>query len=293
AASTYYENEVFDVIHAHDWMGITAGLLAKSILKIPLVAHIHSIEADRNGAGGDRGIREKEQKGLHTADAIICVSNETKQNLINTYQIDADKVFVIPNATRWKVRQPKFLNKNTPKITFMGRLTHQKSPGKILDLARELENGDHLFQYEIIGDGYLKDQLMHTAAQINLSSKVDFAGFQEPDKLKKRLKESSLVVVPSVSEPFGLVAIEATAMGIPVMISEGAGVNEYIPFRTFRHWDLHGMKKLALQLISDKASTLQYVQDCQAALKKLKWSTTSGTISKLYKMLVEDQNSGN
>lgn len=291
AASTYYEEEEYDIIHAHDWMGITAGLLAKAILKVPLIAHIHSTELDRNGAGGDQAIKDKERKGLELADAIICVSEQTKKSIVKAYHIDARKIQVIPNATTWRNHKPATALKKVPEITFLGRLTHQKGPGKILDLARELENTGHQFSYNIIGDGYLKEQLQATAAHLNLSDQVDFTGFLEPEALKKKLKKSSLVVIPSVAEPFGLVALEATAMGIPVMISANAGVNEFMPFKTFETWDLYSMKQLAIALLSNPEKTMSYVQTCQEALRELKWSKSARAVSTLYQKLIKEEKS--
>ena len=168
----------------------------------------------------------------------------------------------------------------------MGRLTHQKAPGKILDLARELENVGYSFHYNIIGDGYLKQQLIDTATHLNLADKVNITGFLDTKALRKKLRSSSLVVIPSVSEPFGLVALEATAMGIPVIISTAAGVNEYMPFQTFRPWDLYTMKALTIELTDNEVAAARYVSSCQKALRKLKWSEAAKSVSKLYQSLI-------
>lgn len=286
-ASSLYKNQDFDVIHAHDWMGANAGMLAKAILEIPLIVHVHSTEYDRNGIGGNENIKMLEKKAFETADVILSVSQKTKNDIVHFYGIAPEKIRVVSNATRWRTTRPSIIEQKSTKIGFMGRMTHQKAPEKFVDLARLLESSESDFEYLMIGDGYLENHLKHKVKTINLSSRFKFAGFLDQTRLKKTLNELSLLVIPSVSEPFGLVALEATAKGIPVIITENAGVNEFIPFRTFKQWDIHGMSKLALSIIRNPDQAEEYVLSCQKALQKLSWKKSAGIIDKIYRELAD------
>lgn len=282
-ASSLYENEHFDVIHAHDWMGANAGMLAKAILKIPLVVHVHSTEYDRNGIGGNQNIKDMEKKAFETADSILSVSEKTKNDLVRYYHIDEEKIHVIPNATRWRMSKPIISQHEEVKVGFMGRFTHQKGPEKFVDLARSLNNSGAHLKYVMMGDGYLEDHIRHKVESTNMSSRITLTGFVDQQQLKKTLNSLSMIVIPSVSEPFGLVALEATARGIPVVITENAGVNEFIPFKTFRHWDIFGMNSLVLSILDNKPAAEEYVLACQNAMKKrLSWKKSAEKIEKVY-----------
>ncbi|MGB3465172.1 MAG: glycosyltransferase family 4 protein [Cyclobacteriaceae bacterium] len=280
-AAHFYEEEEFDIIHAHDWMGANAALLAKAILKIPLVFHIHSTEYDRNGPGGSEHIRSMERKAIEMADAIVCVSSKTKESIIKHYEADESKIWVVPNAVQWRMSNSK-KDGDQPTIGFLGRFTAQKAPGKFVDMARLLENDDAGFRYKMIGDGYLMPQIKDKIHRNNLGKAFELTGFLTPGEVKSILGKISLLVIPSVSEPFGLVALEATAKGVPVIISKNAGVNEFIPFKTFDQWDLHSMKDLALSLIENETVAQQYLADCRKAMRKLSWKKSAGAIIGIY-----------
>ncbi len=282
SASELYMNKGFEIIHAHDWIGINAGILAKKQLKIPLIAHIHSIEFDRNGLFGNPSIIKMEKEGLLQSDAIICVSNKTKQNIIEQYQIDPSKITIVPNAPSWNTTTRQAKKNQRTNIGFIGRFTYQKSPEKFIDLARELFSYSSKFSFSMIGTGHLSDRLVHKANQLNLTKQIEFRGFLTRKEIKKILKKITVLVIPSISEPFGLVALEATAMGVPVIITDNAGVCEYIPFKTFPHWDTHKMKQLVIELINHPKKTINYVNDCQAHAKKLKWKKAAKQITKVY-----------
>lgn len=285
-STNLYEGESYDIIHAHDWIGASAGMLARRILKIPLVFHIHSTEYDRNGGGGNENIRLIEKRAIEVADAIICVSHKTKADIIRDYHADPKKISVVPNATTWRISNKKAENQD-PVIGFLGRFATQKAPGKLIDLARLLVSDGKEYLYTMIGDGHQSDQLAERIREYNLADHFTMTGFLESEKVKKNLSNLSVLVIPSVSEPFGLVALEATARGVPVLITENAGVNEYLPFRTFRSWDLHGLKDMVIRIVENKNETRQYVDDCRNALKKLSWKKSASLVSKVYQKVIE------
>lgn len=287
-SSDLYEDENYDIIHAHDWLGAHAGLLAKAILKIPLVFHIHSTESDRNGMGGNEQIRSVERRAIEMADAVVCVSEKTKRDIIAQYDAEEEKITVVPNATAWRMNNKPLTPPVNTNIGFLGRLTDQKAPGRLVDVARLLENEDAGFTYTVMGDGYLADHLAGQIKKYNLAGSFRLKGFLPPEKVRKELSKLSLLVVPSVSEPFGLVALEATARGIPVIISENAGVNDYMPFKTFRQWDLHAMKDLILSLVGDESYSQQYLSECRKAMRKLSWKKSAAIVTSLYEKLIRE-----
>ena len=114
-------------------------------------------------------------------------------------------------------------------MAFVGRLTDQKSPARSIDIARDLTSRGHDFRYLVIGDGYLRESLENQVKFSNFSDRVTFTGFIGREKVMRKLGEVDLLVMPSASEPFGLVALEAVMKKIPVAAASGTGVAEFIP----------------------------------------------------------------
>ena len=285
-SSTVIEPGDYDVIHAHDWMSFKAGLLARETLNIPLILHVHSTEFDRNGAFVNPEIEKQEREGLEKCNHIITVSEKVKRHITDHYDIDESKVTVIPNA----ITQKDFPNAPTrkrkkKKIGFIGRLVHQKGPDKFIDVARDISNQHPNYEFVMAGDGYMKDEIEAKIAGLNLLNKVTLLGFQDRDEIRKLLKDLDLMIVPSVSEPFGLSALEAVAAHVPVIIAEGAGILEHIDLLTYQHWNTYGLTKLVDKVLSDDAFKKEYIKRCSQQLKPLTWSKTAKATAKLYQKI--------
>ena len=97
-ASAIASSNDFDVIHAHDWLTYPAGIAAKKESGKPLVVHMHATEFDRSGENVNQNVYDIERKGMEAADAVITVSNFTRNIVINRYGIDPLKVFTVHNA---------------------------------------------------------------------------------------------------------------------------------------------------------------------------------------------------
>lgn len=271
-----------DIIHAHDWITFRAGLLIKKLIKKPLFVHIHSTEYDRNGIHAQHHVIDEEKKGLETADHIFCVSERLKQTLINQYQVSAEKITVAPNAIDGisKTQIPERRPKN---IAFVGRLTQQKSPSTFIDLARDLVSRGHDFHYFIMGDGYLRHELENRANESSFADHVTFTGFLERTQLLKKLSEMDLLIVPSASEPFGLVALEAIMKGIPVAAARGIGAAEFVPdIPQVDRWDHYSYVQLIEQLMGDMPFRKAITNTCLQQAKNLSWEKTAKLVASKY-----------
>lgn len=231
----------FDIIHAHDWLTCRAALRAKMMTGKPLIVHFHSIEADRAGKefGGNPMVREIEALTLSIADRVIAVSEFTKNAIIREYGIPADKIEVVhnhsdpedlmsaegDNAYRY-LQFMKGLGYRT--VVSVGRLTIQKGLPNLLHAFREVLQRQPKTFLLIAGDGEQKLELINLAADLGIAHNVIFTGFQRGKKLRDAFAIGDLFVMPSISEPFGLVAMEAIGYGTPVLISRQSGVSEVL-----------------------------------------------------------------
>lgn len=272
----------FDVVHAHDWITFKAGKMVKERLKLPLFLHVHSTEHDRNGVHAQQFVIDEEAQGFVAADHIFCVSEQLKNTVSSRYKIEPAKISIAPNAasvkasTTRRTAQPR-------NIAFIGRLTPQKSPGTLIDIARDLTSRGFDFNYFIIGEGFLRPELEARAKASNLNGRLAFTGFLSRPKLLKQLNDIDLLIAPSVSEPFGLVILEAVLKNIPVAAARGVGVAEFIPsLPQVDRWDQFSLVKLTEKLMTDKAYRTYITRQCSAEASGLSWKNTAALVSDNY-----------
>lgn len=214
-------NGNYDVIHCHDWLTIKAGIAIKEKTGIPLVLTIHSTEYDRSGwIFPNQWFIDIEREGMEKADHIIAVSNLTKNVIVEKYDINPDKITVVHNAVC-----PIGEGEKKNIVLFLGRLTIQKGPEFFLKTAKKvLEYEDTRFV--VAGMGDMLPRLISQAVDMGISNRVIFTGKLTEEEVRHIYQISSVYVMPSVSEPFGITALEAISAGTPTIVSNTAGVSE-------------------------------------------------------------------
>lgn len=233
----------YDVIHAHDWMTFRAALVAKQISGLPLIVHVHATEFDRSGGNsGNELIHEIEYLGMSMADQVIAVSQITKNTIIARYGINPDKIKVVHNSIDVASKHLQTSNAAANDFVFfermkeqgfrvisnIGRMTMQKGLMHFLEAAAiSLAHHDKLY-FMFVGSGDQREELIERAADLGIASNVLFVDFQNGKRLRDAYAITDLFVMPSVAEPFGLTALEAIALGTPVMLSHQSGVGEVL-----------------------------------------------------------------
>ncbi|MBR09354.1 MAG: hypothetical protein CMP48_16925 [Rickettsiales bacterium] len=275
-----------DVVHAHDWITFRAAVLIKKTLGLPIILHTHSTEHDRNGIYAQQHVVDEEQSGFDSANLIIAVSQKLKYTIVGAYGIDSSKIQVVPNILDIKASTSK--NKSPKHIAFVGRLTHQKSPSIFIDIARDLCSKGYEYNFSVIGDGYLRNDLEHRVATSNFSDRIRFDGFLDRNELLKRFSTIDLLVIPSASEPFGLVALEAILKGIPVAAARGIGLGEFIPsIPQVERWDHYSYVKLVERLMTDTPYREDVVKSCQKEAERLTQEKSTALLESIYQQALE------
>jgi glycogen synthase len=271
--SSMYEDAVarlvelaeFDVIHAHDWLTARAAIRAKMLSGKPLVAHFHSIEADRSGKpmGGNPLVREIEDLVLHLADRVIAVSQYTKEAIVREYGIPADKVEVVHNYSDPDTLIPSEGENVYRYLTAMrqlgyrvivnvGRLTIQKGLPNLLRSFQIVKQHAPKTFLLIVGAGEQRNELIQLSADLGVADSVLFTGFQRGKNWRDAYSVADLFVMPSVSEPFGLTALEAIGYGTPVLISKQSGVSEMLRNALKADfWDINDMANKMVAVVQN------------------------------------------
>ena len=253
-ADKYYEQD-FDVIHAHDWTTVPAALLLKELTGKPVIFHIHITELDKTGGlGGHDKIFEIEKEAFEKADVLVPVSNFVKRRLIEDYHVDPQKIRVIHNGgvsdmpSKLKNFDAK-LNEH-PVILFAGRITLQKGPEYFIQAAKKVIEYEPEARFIVAGSGDMLPQIIEQCAELGISKNVLFHGKYTREEANMLFSMADVFVMPSVSEPFGIVPLEAISKGTPTIVSKQSGISEVLE-NTFRvdFWDTEEMAHKMLSII--------------------------------------------
>jgi glycogen(starch) synthase len=230
-----------DVFHAHDWLVATAGIGLKHVFRKPLLVTMHSTEMGRRDGihtGTEKMIHETEAWLTYEAWKVICCSDYMVSHVRWAFGVPEDKVVMVPNGVNTHVYdgieredlksfRSGFALPEEKIVLFVGRLVYEKGVHILINAApKVLEKVNTKFI--IVGSGYMKEQLLNIVRSMKLEHKVLFAGFVDDATLLKLQKCADVSVVPSLFEPFGIVALEAMAAKSPVVVSDTGGLSEIV-----------------------------------------------------------------
>lgn len=293
-AGTLATQYSFDVIHAHDWMTVFAGLKAKEISGKPLVLHIHALEFDRSGDNINHDIYDIERYGMQMADQIIAVSNYTKNRIVSLYNIAPDRISVIHNAvSQSEARNLYNLPKKNGKrkvVLFLGRITLQKGPDYFIEAAAKvLKTFPHL-TFVMAGTGDMMPRMVDRVAELGLGRNFHFTGFLKGADVEQMFASSDLYVMPSVSEPFGISPLEAMLYDVPVIISKQSGVSEVIKYALkVDFWDVDEIANKIISVLRYPVLFDEIVSRSREHIKQIRWETAAEKIIGVYKNLINRQ----
>jgi glycogen(starch) synthase len=236
----------YDVIHCHDWLTMRAGTTLKEKTNLPLIITIHSTEYDRAGwLYPNQWFIDMERQGMEKADKIIAVSHFTKRVIVEKYGINPEKIEVVHNAV-----YPIPEGKKQELVLFLGRLTIQKGAEFFLKAAQKVKEHEPDARFVVAGAGDMLPRLIEQSINLGISDRVIFTGRLTEEEVKHIYSISSVYVMPSVSEPFGITALEAISAGTPTIVSKTTGIAE-----TFKNclkvdfWDTDEMANKIISLL--------------------------------------------
>jgi len=272
----------YDVIHCHDWLTIKAGISLKKKLGVPLVLTIHSTEYDRSGwLYPNEWFINIEREGMEKADKIIAVSHFTKRVIVDKYGINPDKISVVYNAV-----YPLGEGKKRDIVLFLGRLTIQKVPEFFLRAAKKvLEHED--VRFVVAGIGNMLPRLIDQAIDMGIANQVIFTGKLTEEEVRYIYQISSVYVMPSVSEPFGITALEAISAGTPTIVSKTAGVSEaFQNCLRVDFWDIDEMANKIIALLRYDALRNTMNEHSKREIELFTWDCVAENTLSVYRDVV-------
>jgi len=234
-------HEPIDVFHAHDWLVATTGIGLKHVFRKPLLVTMHSTEIGRRDglhAATEHMIHETEAWLTYEAWRVICCSEYMVQHVKWAFGLPSDKLAMVPNGVNPHVYDAfdkedlgsfrrKYALPNEKIVLYVGRLVYEKGIHVLINaVPKVLAKVDAKFV--IVGSGYMQEQLSIIVKSMGLEHKVLFTGFVDEENLMRLQKVSDVSIVPSLFEPFGIVALEAMAAKSPVIVSDTGGLSEIV-----------------------------------------------------------------
>ncbi len=231
----------FDIIHIHDWLTAPAGIASKHYLNKPLILTVHSMEIGRaQGLHSPDSylIDGMEWWMIYEAKKVIVVSDSMRWELQNHFHVPQEKIAVIPNAVdvtkyqreidRESVRRRYGVESHEKLVLFIGRLVPQKGVEYLIWAVPNIVQHSPEAKFVISGDGWSRNYLESLAVSTGHRDKIRFEGFIPDSDLAELTMSADVLVVPSVYEPFGIVALEGMAAGVPIVAGNVGGLAEIV-----------------------------------------------------------------
>jgi glycosyltransferase involved in cell wall biosynthesis len=294
-----------DIIHVHDWLTVSGGVASKHLLRTPLVMTFHSTESSRSSSSRSPEsamVEGLEWWGSYEAARVIGVSGWMESEIISQFKVPPQKVVEIPNAVDVsKFERPVDIEATRRKwgvgpgdrlIAAVGRLTSQKGFDDLIRAYPTIRKSVPDARLLVMGDGYMRGELEALAKTEQVRSTTTFSGFVSDTDLVDAIKSSDVVAVPSRFEPFGIVALEAMAAGVPVVVSRVGGLAEIVDDAVdgleVNPNSPASVADGVVRLLSDRAFASRLAAKARDKVKAYNWESSARRTQEAYEAAIGD-----
>ncbi|PZS25662.1 MAG: glycosyltransferase family 1 protein [Pseudonocardiales bacterium] len=274
-----------EVVHAHDWLVAQAGVTLAQVTGAPLVATIHATESGRNQGWLSKplnvAIHSVERWLAHQATAVITCSSAMHDEVTKLFGLPDEQVTVVPNgidALRWQVTPAarraarRALGGDGPVVVFAGRLVHEKGLQTVLSALPVLRRVHPGLRLVVAGTGGHLAELQAQARRLRVARGVDWLGFVPEEALGPLLAAADVAVVPSLYEPFGIVALEVAAVRTPLVVACTGGlvdlVSSGVAAGAFAPRDTAALAAAVLSVLADPVGAKRAVSRAARVIRR-------------------------
>jgi glycogen(starch) synthase len=289
----------FDLVHGHDWLVAVAGDHLANRFRCPLAMTIHATEYGRHQGW----VESHPQSHIHgverwianRADALVTCSHYMRGHVADIYGLEEERVTVIPNGIDPLDLQPvddlgtlraRFAAPDERLVLLVGRLVYEKGFQLALEALPGLIERLGDVRFLVAGSGTHERELRAQAEQLGLMEHGTFMGWIGDDVLHSLYRIADLCVVPSIYEPFGLVALEAMASGCPCIVADTGGLREVVPNDDvglrFRSRDSVSLAAMVERVLTDDALRDRLVAEASEHVLRFDWTDVARQTGELY-----------
>ena len=290
----------FDVVHSHDWLVAAAARRLARGWKVPWLVTVHATEFGRHQGWVKKypqsHIHGVERRMVRDADGVIACSAYMREHVAGAFGIDPARVRVIPNGIDPTDLQPmadlprlraQFARPDEKLVLMVGRLVYEKGFHLALEAMAKLVERPGGVRFLVAGTGTAEGELKAQAEELGLAGHGTFIGWTGDDVLHSLYRIADLCLVPSIYEPFGLVALEAMASGCPTIVADTGGLREVVPGDRrvglrFRARDSASLARMAEQLLTDDALRDRLVAQAREHVLAFDWADVARQTAMVY-----------
>ncbi len=288
----------FDLVHGHDWLVAVAGDHLANRFRCPLVMTVHATEFGRHQGWVENHpqahIHGVERWITNRAERVIACSSYMREHICDIYSLDEHAVTVIPNGIDPADLVPvadldelrgRFAEPDDLLLLLVGRLVYEKGFQLALEALPGLIERVGNVRFVVAGSGTHEQELRAQARALGLDEHGTFIGWIGDDFLHSLYRIADLTVIPSIYEPFGLVALEAMASGCPCLVADTGGLREVVTEDVglrFRSRDPRSLGEMAERLLTDRPLRDRLVAEASEHVLTFDWSDVAERTADVY-----------
>ncbi len=294
----------FDLLHGHDWLVAAACDHLARRFDAPLVTTIHATEHGRHQGWVNKHpqsyIHGVERWIANRSDTVIACSYYMREQIADIFGVEEGKISVIPNGIDPGDLQPQlpaglerlrreFAEPDEKLVLLVGRLVYEKGFQVALEAMPKLIAHSPRTRFLVAGSGTHEPELRRQAGELGLVSHGRFLGWIGDDVLHSLYRIADVCVVPSIYEPFGLVALEAMASGCPCIVADTGGLREVVPHGEvglrFRPRDPESLARVTATVLSDESLGERLVEEAHQHVRRFDWLDVAERTAGLYQLM--------
>jgi glycogen synthase len=291
----------FDIVHGHDWLVANACDHLAKRFDTPLVTTIHATEHGRHQGYVDKHpqsyIHGVERWISNRSDRVIACSTFMREQIVDVFGVDEDRVEVIPNGIDPEDLQPQneaelrrlrseFAEPDESLVLLVGRLVYEKGFQFALEALPEIIRRQPKTRFIVAGSGTHEEELRKQAEELGLMEHGTFVGWIGDDVLHSLYRIADVCVVPSIYEPFGLVALEAMASSCPCIVADTGGLREVVPHDEvglrFRAKDPKSLAEMTVRVLADAKLCRRLTAEAFEHLRRFDWGDVAERTAAVY-----------
>ena len=291
----------FDLVHGHDWLVANACDHLAKRFDAPLVTTIHATEHGRHQGWINKHpqiyIHGVERWITNRSDRVLVCSTFMREQVVDIFGVDEDRVEVIPNGIDPEDLQPQndaelrrlrgeFAAPDESLVLLVGRLVYEKGFQFALEALPEIIERQPKTRFIVAGSGTHEEELRKQAEELGLMEHGTFVGWIGDDVLHSLYRIADVCVVPSIYEPFGLVALEAMASSCPCIVADTGGLREVVPHDEvglrFRAKDPKSLAEMTVRVLADAELCRRLTAEAFEHLRRFDWADVAERTAAVY-----------
>ena len=295
----------FDLVHSHDWLVAGAAQLAAREIDRPWLVTVHATEYGRHQGWVQNHpqshIHAAERAMVRRADHVVTCSRYMRVHVANVFGVRPSKITAIPNGVDPRDLEPiepdlpvlraRYADPGELLVLLVGRLVYEKGFHLALDALAPILRRRGGVRFVVAGTGTAEAELKRQAKKLGLAGYGVFLGWIGDDMLHSLYRVSDLCIVPSIYEPFGLVALEAMASGCLCVVADTGGLREVVPVEgtvglRFPSRDSTALRGVLERVLTDDAERAQLVAEAREHVLRFDWAEVARRTAEVYGVLV-------